>query len=1844
MNRIGKLAATVSAVAASVAAICSYAINKKTVMDTTDKDGHILTNLWKDYERESSADRPQKAEQILDAIVTKAKSEGYVWDFYDGLRKWHDTVLSRDWKRRNEARRRVADEAAGFDNPVVLYNLMKDRLIDEKIDRRWYDSFITGRRSGLVQDRNSVIYSSDGSLGENKVPAFVTENISNDYEYVLWSLALSRKSFYSNVSAEVSDKAKLDLAEYLGGSYPLGAYLEFLDIMDENRGNYESEAEGDSGAEKSARAKTDALKAFEEKYAGKAVALFASQEMLRDRKNSIDKDIRGHKAVASEDCRKLRDDCAVFEKLRKSFTGKEAEVAKCCTEVEQLIESLDFKRISVYMDNLDAVAVLGNVGKIEIELRRDSLDGPVVDKARLENPVRNYYVPDTLRYSFPENLDDGKYFIVCRDGNIKETKSFSKNTLSAAVRTNAAGSGIYLADYLSGKPVEKADLEFRSKGKPIKKVADFVFDGFSSIQEILSELKKDCSGAIFLVCSLTDEKGVYRCSKEIYLYDNIPHGRESVYDGCMIFKDRSAFVPGDTVKFKAVLYTVRGSGYSVSPAGKTVKAVLYGADGQEVHVLDLETGEYGSVAGEFAIPEGLRGGRFRISVFDGETLCGQSALVVDEFVLPTFNLEFDKDTSLHYNGDDVTIKGHIASYSGHSLSGAKLSYAVRSGRRASETACAGEIKVSPQGDFGFSFRIPEDSDENTTWYVEVKAVDLTGETLEWSTSFRSEPSVYFELYPENQAEASVYGGDKYDRHFENSRFAVMDGNVAKFKADVYAYTGAGYRALPIEVKYRVMSEGNEVCSGTVLSGTGLSVDLSGRPSGLYVVEAESEYVHPKGKVKTFRQKCSLLKTDRNDIVLDADVDFFTKKYADGASIAVQIGGAKGPEWVVAELYGDKAQLLRSEIVYLDGIKGEEGSVKMLEYEYLEEYPETVRLLTVSFKNGKARESSYDFSRPETSSSVMPVEFTSFVDKTGPRGECVFGIKTLPDVECAVSVFDVSTERIAGNFWQTLRKTVPSPVYAPVRTYCGGIAEDFHVRGYGRNAYMSAIAGSPALKSMASADAPDAVEMMDIVEDDSVVEEKSEEKTDAVIRDKFDNTLAFLPFLRSDADGNISFKVNASDKLSTYCVQVFAHGKDMANGVSRRNFTVTIPVKVNVVQPQFLYGGDVYRLKASVSNGNDLDADGVLQLYVYDSEDYKNTVPIMEKSIPLCVKAGEAASGEFEVAVPAKDAGSVLGFKVVFRTETGGTAVSDGLFVSVPVLVPVQTLVEAHSALLRPGMDRDSLRNALASGFTGTLGQTYGYKEISLLDMILEAIPDKAEPKSKDVLSLTEAYYVRLMSSVLSDRTASVSRSSSVMSGVSPSVMSSVSEASANDLLSRILDCQNADGGFAWFEGFRSSPVLTAAVLERFAILRGFMRKAGSAARGTQAAEDSLAVPLGAAVKYLDDLRFAQRYPFWCGGISLEQYIYIRSMYPEVAFSPDVDKKKIAAFRTEVRDWLLPSKSAGLEGYILGKARRAATALNLSEKEASSLASSLGVPRGKLLKTAETDMGSLFEYAVRHPSGGFYYPNAVMPFRGLLESEVYAHSLLCDLMSRYSELCSASSKRGSASDAETAYDIAEGIRLWLMVQKETQRWENDPAYVNAVNSVLNGSDKVRESVIAVLEKRYMKPFGEIQAAGNGFTVVRKYYRETAADEKEEGGSGKSRMAEIKEGDVLALGDKIIAEYKVWSAENRSFVRLSSPRCAALRPVKQLSGIVGGFARPVPVMGVSDYAFTPYAYREVKADRTDWYMDVCPEEYTVFSEEFHVTQSGVFTAPAVVIESLYSSHYRANDMFGGLVRVE
>lgn len=1752
------------------------------------KDGLVLTGLWKDYDAAVKADRPKEMLAVLDTIISKAKAGRLHYDFYHAASQRMTVAARRDWKQRDEFNVWLDKEVVEYDEPIVTF---RHRLSKESAASM--TDYVLVSKARLQAARNGAFY--DDGLDE-----LWTGLVGDDYEYALWILGVMRRS----------EKAMSLLEEYVGGSYPKSAYLEFRRIVGRSY-SYKEEGRAE---------KAEAMRSFARKYDGRAVSLYAKAVLLKDRFDSLSKVRPSSSADLERSYKSLYADCLEVEKERLSYSkGIDKKIAGKMDDFKSLSQVLDKKEIDISFEKGVVVLRLRNLDKVKVEFVRDAKSARPLIRKTITNPDNRFYLQDTVEVRLPV-CDDGKYLFKVRNGKVAAKAEWTRQTLSIAHRADSEALRFFVADYLTGEPLEKVDLELVRSENTVAVVRDVALgkDGFTPLpEEIVSALKK---GAVsYLVASYRDKDGFLHKTADHYIYGDAGSSSFVEKDAsgtyCEVFTDKSAYNPGETVGFKAVLY--RGDisrSLQTFGAGAGVKAELVNPEGKTLCDKDLKTNEYGSVAGSFDLPAEGRNGSFQVRITSGD-LEVSKWIVVDEFILPTYDLSFDTADRLFIVGDTLEVSGKVFSFSGHPLSSAAVSYSLD---RRDGTLASGQLTLEADGSFTVRFATKDHDYYGGFLNLTVKVVDSTGETKEFS---KYVPVLdYFSLVADvtNASAGAVEPSRKDGRG--TPCMVSGDKAVVLFGAEDIM---RNKMTSPVEVSYSLTdASGEKVVSGKTF--TGRTEEIALPKAGLYSLEAESRIVREDGRKVSAKKQVMILRVDDTAVTLAAKVRNFFKPVGDcadgwlrsGEEIKVQFGAGEGPVWAVVELFGDKRQLLEHKIVYLDGKVGETGSVTFLTYNYKEDYPDAVRLMVRYFRDGTCSSFDKEFKR-ERSTLELPLEFSTFTDKALPGKEYSLTLKSAPGVEAVAAVFDKSSESISPNEWPTVRLSEFGAEMVYVTSSLGGVRgqvlydemligcapRQAKVRGLGRNnasERVELMADSADGGYVESSAAP--VLMM------SKAELAEEEVTSqgVAVRSDFSSSLAFEPFLRSGADGRMFMKFRTSDRLSTFIVQVWAHTKEMRNACVRREVVVTVPVKVALVEPKYLYKGDKYVLRATVSNSSDKSVAGVAALHTYSSKDYEGSKPFASKTRGVTVPAGGSVAVEFEVDPKDHDE---LGLKVVFADNA--KTFSDGVFVSLPVREARQTLTEAHSAVLTAGADRDALVRRLESEFTGTTSKGAEVKEVDIRRMVLDALPSKVEPTGKDVLSLTEALYVRKVAASL---------------GAKVEV-----EMSDEALVERIKACLNAGGGFGWFEGFRSSPIVTAVVLERFAKMR-------------DAGIDYGGIDADSSVKWLDSNQFLHGgvSPRWCGRLSMEEYAYVRSMYSSVPFDVSAQtrneksdySRNFKDFRKEVKDYLLPSAKdgRGLDGQILAKTRRIKTLANLVGNDGGlALASSWGVrfsAASRMNQSIAADVQSLLEYAVPHVSGGWYYPNAVMPFRGLLAGEAYAHSMLCDLLS--SEYVGSAEVTSSTEDV-TARQIADGIRLWLMLQKETQKWDVDPAFVDAVNSVLSGSADILATKVVSLTKTYTVPFSRIVAAGNGFSIERHFYK------KVDGGNGKDGRLEIFPGMKLKVGDRITAEYRIWSQENRSFIRLTAPREAAFRPVDQLSGAYGWRLNPLSVAGA--WSITPQGYRDVKSDRTEYWFDVYPEEKTTVAEDFYITQEGTFSAPVVTIESLYAPHYRANASFGG-----
>ena len=1697
-----------------------------------DDKGHTLTKLWAAYEKAVDADKPKDQADILVQIKKEAAGQHLAWDYYDACWKYVQARSSTNWKLHGELIQQANDDIEKFGEPVAVYYNRKGSDTSSNLL-----AYVTEKKDILLQAYNPEFYDFSGKYAEA-----LDVLVKNDYEYTLWSLY-----------CRYSDKSIHDvIAEYYAGRYPFDALVEYTDITRD----FSSVVE-------------ERMSAYVEAHAGQGVAFLGRDYLLERRRSHLN-----YEHGTSEQYRQLAQDCQALISERGKYGGvDDTPIAKCADSADDILKALTAQELDVEVEKGVATFVVRNLPSVKVRI----LDGKRnVWDTTVDNPVKSFYLQDTLTLKMPD-LDDKTYTLKCSNGKVETESQYDKYTLSIATKRDLDGYAVFVADYLTGEPVKSCDLFlYDDENKQIDQVAGFQIDGFTYLPESFVKRLEDKRWGLDIQ-AVAKLDGRVRASRhhdlnfqrQEVLNDSNPSTRQA-----MIITDRSAFNPDETVYYKVLLYQGTYE-FATRPEGIQLHATLTDPSGKQIDEQDLTTNAFGTAAGAFVLKKGERGGMYKINVYEKDITRALASTQVraDEFVLPTFELTWAKDDRFYLPEDNVLVEGNIRSYSGHNLGTATAIYEVTEGN---ETIANGDLELEPGGNFKIRFRAPEYDYNNHNIVVTVRVSDATGETLEFRRSVSVSPYMPMDISVRNSVTGRVEITGKY------GGASIVGDDVAKVRFQLGH--GKALQHPTLRIEYKVLHEGKEVLTGTAPNGEIIPLDLSRFPSGQYTIEAMGYTTSDSGEKYDGKASHEIVKAADTDTALDLDAPSFFKEIADdGTGIALQVGATKGATWIVVELYGDGNRLLEKRIERLRGIRAQDGSLKIIRFARKADYPENLSLKVFWFHDQQSYTYTVTSYKPKARIQ-FPLSFSRFLDTTAPHHDYTFTIQTAEGTEVAATIFDKSTETIQPNVWKSVTPSVRSLPSVEYRRTLG--EDDSHAyereylstRASGRALRKNAAAGSRAVAEADMMVLEEAPMMMAARETDDLesvteIEQPKEEEEEVAVRENFANTIAWEPFLRSDKDGVVTFNFTTADKLSTYYVQLFAHDKAFHNETLRQEMVVTLPVKVAVVQPQYLYEGDRYVARVTVSNSKGVPIAGRVGIKFVNGKDYKTAPVVSDQGKHLTVPANGSADYSCEISAPLLEN---LGMLVSFNADNADYG-SDAVFVAMPVSPAVQTIVEAHSAILRAGADRDALLAELRGMFVNVPGSEAAFREISILQMIEEAIPDKVIPYCENLLDQSESLYANFL-----------------IDGLPGAKGSAATAEQRADMVKKILDCRNKDGGFGWFAGMSSSPLLTCTLLERLADMG-------------EACPQELAATIPDAVKYLDKDYFGERgRPFWCGGLSFDQYLHMRARFPQVSFSTyGASFKEVREFKKDTKEYLVPGAKRGLNGMVFAKARRMKTLRSLLENErGAALARAWGISffaKNRLSKSLDKDVESLLQYAEPHRSGGVYYPNAVMPWRGLLESELYAHSLICDLLTDCGH-----------------NEVAVGIRLWIMVQKETQQWEDDPAYIQAINSVLHGTEETLQTKVLALSASTTLPFAKIKASGNGFTISRSFTR----DDKP-----------LADGDVLHVGDKIVATYKIWNEENRSFVRLTAPRPAAFRPVQQLSGRYGWFGRPISITGW--VAFSPQGYRSVLADRTEFWFDSYPEENTTLTEEYFVTQEGTFQCPVPVIESLYAAHYRAND---------
>lgn len=772
-----------------------------------------------------------------------------------------------------------------------------------------------------------------------------------------------------------------------------------------------------------------------------------------------------------------------------------------------------------------------------------------------------------------------------------------------------------------------------------------------------------------------------------------------------------------------------------------------------------------------------------------------------------------------------------------------------------------------------------------------------------------------------------------------------------------------------------------------------------------------------------------------------------------------------------------------------------------------------------------------------------------------------------------------------------------------------------------------------------------------------------------IRTNLQETAFFFPQMQTDAQGRVVLRFKAPEALTRWKLQLLGHTTDLQYSLTQREVVTQKELMVLPNAPRFLREGDAIDFTAKVSNLTDKPVVGEAILEIVDAS---NEASILVSRQNFQTAANASAGLSWKVNVPMGSTGAWI-YRVRVQTDN----FADGEEGILPVLTNRTLVTETLPLHVRGRQSRSFtlLPLARSAGSTSIESKAFTLEITSNPAWIaVKSLPYLMEYPYECTEQILNRFYANSLSASITGKypriravfdswkgdpnalKSPLATNQSLKSALleeTPWVLESKDETAQRERIGLLFDLnqlaksrtealdqlvarQSPDGGFAWFPGGIQNWYVTQYVVEGLAHLRQLgVEDFRNEPQVNQLLNRAITYTDQAVVKYYNDLaREVERKQTTFEADHLESiiihYLYTRSFFPE-----------------QVREEPL----AKVWNYYLGQAEKYWLSRGLYEQGMIALA----LFRSGKAAQAQRILASLRERALRSDELGMYWKTTAGWHWNQLPIET--HSLLIEVFHVL-----------GAPAAEV-----DELRLWLLKNKETNRWETTKATAAAVYALLSTgeswlteSQPVEVSFPKANAAQYSSQLRSAQAsaeAGTGYyqavwagdqagpqlaevklsnpnkTVAwggmywqyledidkvqahaesplkleRTIFRERQTD------AGKVLEA-ITEGSLLEPGDKLVVRLVVSTDRDMEFVHLKDLRGSGLEPVNQLSNY-----RWQDGLGY---------YQSATDLGMNFFFDYFPKGTYVLEHSLWVVHRGEFSNGLATLQSMYAPAFSSH----------
>ncbi|CAA9200320.1 hypothetical protein FLA105534_03072 [Flavobacterium bizetiae] len=769
------------------------------------------------------------------------------------------------------------------------------------------------------------------------------------------------------------------------------------------------------------------------------------------------------------------------------------------------------------------------------------------------------------------------------------------------------------------------------------------------------------------------------------------------------------------------------------------------------------------------------------------------------------------------------------------------------------------------------------------------------------------------------------------------------------------------------------------------------------------------------------------------------------------------------------------------------------------------------------------------------------------------------------------------------------------------------------------------------------------------------------------RKNLSETAFFLPNLKTDANGKISFNFTSPEALTSWKLRLLAHNKDAVSGYIEKSVITQKELMVLPNFPRYFREKDTIVISAKISNITDQAKTGIASLQFFDAVTMQpiDAKMLNTKNIKnFTVGAFGNTTATWTISIPE----GLQGVQYKILAKSG--SFSDGEENILPVLTNNMLVTESIPIWVRENSTKEYTFENLKNNTSSTLKNhqfTFEYTSNPTW-LAIESLPYLMEYEHECAEQTFARYYANALASEIISSNPKIAtlfenwrkngklnskleeneELKSIILAETPWLKDAETENEKKKNLALLFDLekmktsqeatfdklkqkQKASGGFAWFDESNESEYITRHILAGLGHLSKLSKTEYSNQKIDAIAKTGIPFLDGKFLQYYKnstkDLKQTEKL-IWINPYSDLHYLYTRSFYLEKY--PLSDTLQIATKRyleTAKKDWLKYSLyEKGLAALTLNRFGESETAKKIIES----------------LKETSSNNEDWGMYWIANKAGWYWY-----------QAPIETQALLIEAF------------------AEVNHDTksVDAMKVWLLKNKQTKNWPTTKSTTEAIyallmqgndwlsvkdNTVIKiGNEKIVTKKLAENEKEaetgyiklnwkadeIKKEMASVKVENKskvpGFGGAYWQYFEDLDKIKNNSGSVLSvskelylkknslkgdELERITNKNPLKTGDLVTVRLVITSKEDMEFVHLKDMRASCFEPVNVLS----------------EYKYKDRLgyYMSTKDAATHFFFDTINKGTYVIEYDIRVNNSGEFSNGITTIQSMYAPEFASH----------